>query len=170
MGNGDQGQGVSGLRLTTAEMYTLCLARAWTMARCGACADAVLQVGLAQGALDEVAAAEFESLLLTLSAARRPLRIADLDAAFVTDDEIALISLLAVAQQSDLDSTLAILRRWLPPAGVRIAVRTALRFARGLLRQRLVLRTADEILRDVPPEIRAMPGRDYRPEFGTLMH
>ena len=170
MDGGHHSEGVSGLRLTTAEMYTLCLVRAWTMARCDACAESVLRVGLAQGALDDASVAEFESLLLILSAAHRPLRIADLDAAFVTDDEIALISLLALAQQSDLDATLATLRRWLPPAGVRVAIRTTVRFARGLLRQRLVLRTADAILHDVPLDVRATPGRDYRPAFGVLMH
>jgi hypothetical protein len=159
---GGRGGRLSGLRLTTAEMYTLCLVRAWTMARSDTGSDTIWRVGVAQGELDDESASEFESMLLILSAAHRPLRIADLHAAFVTDDEVALLSLLAVAQQADLDATLATLRRWLPPAGVRIAIRSSVRFARGLMRQRLILRTADDILNGIPLEMTRTPGCDYR--------
>jgi hypothetical protein len=166
---GCRGECLSDLRLTMAEMYTLCLIRAWTMARADHGSDTVWRVGMAQGALDDEAASEFESMLLVLSAAHRPLRIADLHAAYVTDDEVALISLLAVAQQADLDGTLATLRRWLPPAGVRIAIRSSVRFARGLMRQRLVLRTGDDILNGIPLEVTRTVGRDYRMS-ASLMH
>ena len=79
------------------------------------------------------------------------------------------MSLLASVQQSDLDATLTALRRWLPPAGVRIALPAAIRFARSLHRQELVLRTADAVLNGVP--IDCVPRR--RHEIGTpsdVMH
>jgi len=143
---------ISGLRLTSAEMFALCLARLWTLARECPAADAMLCSGFVRGEIDPASVEEFESLLLILSAASRPLRIADLHAGFVTDDEIALLSLIASAQHGDLDATLAALRRWLPPAGVRIAVRATMRFARSLLRRRLVLRPAVGILNGLPVE------------------
>jgi hypothetical protein len=170
MDGGDYGDGISGLRLTTSELYTLCLMRAWTLARINDGAESIWRVGIAQGNLDDESAQEFESMLLILSAAHRPLRIADLHAAFVTDDEIALISLIALAQQADLDATLAVLRRWLPPAGVRIAIRSTIRFARGLMRQNLVLRSAEDILSGLPFEVTQTPGRDYRMSEAGLMH
>ena len=74
-GSGQSGNGLnSGLRLNTAEMFTLCLVRLWTMAReceCGA-AECTLSAGFARGHLDAAAADEFGSLLLILSAAGGP--------------------------------------------------------------------------------------------------
>jgi len=59
---------ISGLRLTSAEMFTLCLARLWTLAREYPAADAMLCSGFVGGEIDPASVEEFESLLLILSA------------------------------------------------------------------------------------------------------